>query len=405
MRKNLCLLLWCFLAWSCSKEYQEHTSSLVNALQQHLSKADFNSLDRQSIRVYTYRDQRIFRARIQQRELVVLLTAQNKVREGRIIDFNFKDPSTATGRVTIQDIDGSPIQSHDIVLGRVVPSLVQPLTKEYNAVQTNTKTICTDCTLPEVIVATVHRKGESSSAFFYSMSWLFGTSWGYTTYLPIYVDGGGGGSPIEVDPPIGNPDPIDPKKYTDCFEQVNDQLATYSMTIYSDIPADQDAGVVFDLKAHYAGHTFIELNKSNPYNSVRQVFGFYPGSMWGALSGNNTASKIVDDSEHEYQASYTISLSRPQFVAAVQRIQQLYGHSYHISNFNCTDFAMSVFHAAGGQMLLNPQYNIPVYGNSSGNNTPNGVYEQIAAMQAAGVTGATANGNKNYGPHGKGPCH
>ena len=403
MRKNLCWLFWCFLLWSCAKEQNQRPHHLLTLLQQHLRPSDFQSLDRQSIQVYPYQGQRIVRARIQDREMIAILNTHYDIAEGRILQFDFDDVSNATGLITIWPLDGSEKQTKRIVGGRVVTSETRLLHRS-NGVELDTKTICDDCTLPEVIVATVHRQGESSSAFFYSMSWMFGSSWGYTTYLPFYVDGGGGG-PVEVDPPLGNPDAIDPKKYTDCFNKVSDQLATYSLTLYSDIPVDQDAGVVFDLKAHYAGHTFIALHKSNPYASIRQVFGFYPGSFWGAISGNNTASKIVDDSEHEYQASYTISLSPSQFAAAVQRIQQLNGHSYHISNFNCTDFALSVFHAAGGQMLLNPQYNIPVYGNSSGNNTPNGVYEQIALMQAAGVTGATANGNKNYGPHGKGPCH
>jgi hypothetical protein len=404
MRKNLCWLFWCFLLLSCTKEQNLRSDHLLTLLQQHLRPSDFQSLDRQSIQVYPYQGQRIVRARIQDREMVAILNTHHDIAEGRILQFDFDDTSNATGLITIWPLDGSEKRTEYLMQGRVVNTMGTETPVQSNSIEKNTKTVCTDCTLPEVIVAAVHHQGESNTAHFYSMSWLFGSSWGYTTYLPIYVDGGGGGAPVEVDPPLGNPDAIDPKKYTDCFDQVSDQFATYSMTIYADLPVDQDAGVVFDLKAHFAGHAFIALHKSNPYASVRQVFGFYPGSRWGALSGNNTVSKIVDDSEHEYQASYTITLSNTQFSAAIQRIQQMNGHSYHISNFNCVDYVLSVFQAAGGNFQLNTQYNIPVYGSSSGNNTPNGLYEQIAGMQAAGVTGATANGNKNYAPHGKGPC-
>lgn len=402
MRKHIFIGILVVLLIGCSKQSIESSDGLLLKLKTLLSPQDFIRLQPESIVVHAFgkQQQKIVRARLYDKEMVAVLSSSGQIIEGRLLDFDIASRLENTGTVTVWNLDGSLLKTAHFIQGRMIPSQ-HPI---QISPQSTGKTACTDCTIPEVIVAASYKNGETHHLTYYSMSWLFGSSWGYTTYMPVYADGGGGGGPVELDPPLGNPDKIDPKKYTDCFDQIGNEMATYSMTIYSDLPADQHPGTVFDHKAYYAGHSFIELNKSNPFNSARQVFGFYPGSRFGALSGGNTTSKIVDDSGHEYQASYTITVSQSQFNAAVQRIQQLNSQYYNITNFNCVDFALSVFQAGGGHFSLQTQYNIPVYGSSSGNNTPNGLYEQIATMHAAGVPGTTANANKNYGPNGKGPC-
>jgi len=402
MRRFIFLVLLLSLIMACSKQFNNSEPDIYNQLSSFLSTSDFSTLDRKGIYVYPVGNAgiKLVRAKLKGRELLVILTSSGRIQDGRILQFAFTPSDQLSGTIRVWNLEGGFLFKQDYQNGYALRS-DNPIQVGRQSIG---KTECTDCTIPEVIVATSYKNGESHTMTFYSLSWLFGSSWGYTSYLPIYTDGGGGGGPTELDPPIGNPDKIDPKKYTDCFDQISSDLATYSMTIYSDLPADQHPGTVFDHKAYYAGHSFIELNKSSPSSSARQVFGFYPGSRFGAISGGNTTSKIVDDSGHEFQASYTVTITQNQFNAAIQRVLQLNSQSYNITNFNCVDFALSVFQAGGGNMNLQTQYNIPVYGSSSGNNTPNGLYEQIAAMNAAGVAGTTANANKNYGPNGKGPC-
>lgn len=403
MRKSFFLVV--LLGWliACNKESTPTETDLYSLLSSVLSSTDYSLLNRKTIQQYPLGNgkQKIVRALLNDKELVVLLSSSGRVQEGRILRFTFTSKEGLNGSIEVWNLNGSYLYTQSFINGYARGN--HPIVQQQ---QSTSKTECSDCSLPEVIVAASYHNGEASSVTFYSLAWLFGGSWGYTTYLPVYSDGSGGGvGPIELDPIPSIPDKIDPQKYTDCFDQVSNDMATYAMTVYADLPADQQPGIVFDHKAYYAGHAFISLEKSNPFESVKQVFGFYPGSRWGAISGGNTASKIVDDSGHEFQASYTITVSQPQFNAAIQKLLYLNNHYYNISNFNCVDFILQVFQAGGGNFQLQTQYNIPVYGNSSGNNTPNGLYEQIAAMQAAGVPGTMANSNKNYGPIGKGPCY
>lgn len=408
MRKILSIFIVFLFIFGCTKVEKTDSHFLIPQLKSQLRYRDFQLLDQQSIVIYSFKDKEILRARVGDKELVALFSSDHLLIQGKLLAFDFQTKKIATGIVAVYQLDGSLISKQELESGRVV-SHDHTLQLQSNSLKRDEKTDCTDCTLPEVIVAASYKNGETNYISFYSMMWLFGSSWGYTTYMPMYSDaggvgGGGGGAPVEVDPPAKNQNKIDPKKYTDCFNQVSSELATYSMTIHADLPVDQDAGIVFDPESYFAGHAFIELNKSNPSASARQVFGFYPGSRLGAVMGGNTVSKIVDDSGHEFQASYTVTITQNQFNAAVQRILELNGHYYNISNFNCVDFALGVFQSGGGNLSLQTQYNIPVYGGSGGNNTPNGLYEQIAAMQAAGVPGTQANSNKNTGPQGKGPC-
>lgn len=190
-----------------------------------------------------------------------------------------------------------------------------------------------------------------------------------------------------------------------CFDQLGDAYATYTVTIYVDLPIDTDQTKVFDPKSFYAGHCFVELSKSNPYGLVRKVFGWYPGSGIVAVSGIPTKGLITDDGGHEYQASYAITVSSAQFQSALQELESLYDRRYHISQFNCVDFVHRVFTAAGGSIPLPTRYPIHIVGNKTNDHTPNGLFEQIDSLQSVGVTGAKANHKKNFCLFGTGLCN
>lgn len=180
------------------------------------------------------------------------------------------------------------------------------------------------------------------------------------------------------------------------FKLVKGDFSTYSITIYVDLPMDSNSNVLFDPNSFYAGHCFIELSKSNPYRMIRKVVGWYPDQGVMAISGIATKGLVVDDGGHEFQASYQIAVDSSQFEAAVQTLENYQNKNYHISLFNCVDFALGVFNAAGGALELSTRYHIPIVGSRNGDHTPNALFEKIEYMQRVGITGAIANSKKNY---------
>ena len=82
-------------------------------------------------------------------------------------------------------------------------------------------------------------------------------------------------------------------------------------------------------------------------------------------------------------------------------------NKYDIDNYNCTDWAMDVFNAAGGNLQI-PLYDIPGNVPSIGTRMPNGVYNKLKEMKAANQPQA-ANINigfvKGYAGNSTGPCN
>ena len=90
--------------------------------------------------------------------------------------------------------------------------------------------------------------------------------------------------------------------------------------------------------------------------------------------------------------------------AATNQVRTLEQNAYNLSSFNCTDFALTVFNAAGANLTI-PKYQIPAYGSTSGSNTPQGLYNKLMEMGAAGNTGVQTNGAKGYAGTSHGPCN
>lgn len=112
----------------------------------------------------------------------------------------------------------------------------------------------------------------------------------------------------------------------------------------------------------------------------------------------------MDNGGHEYNARYTISVTNAQFQAALNAVQTYSSYDYSITTFNCTDFALEVFNAAGGDLYI-PKYQIPGFPNgTTGSNTPQGLYNKLDQMAAAGYTGIEKPGVKGYGNYSHGPC-
>lgn len=203
--------------------------------------------------------------------------------------------------------------------------------------------------------------------------------------------GGGGGGGIQQDPTSNiatesNSQPgIDITKYIKCFSSVSNQNAVYKVTIYSDIPVNGNPNDLFNFNTGEVGHTFLQLTKTSGSNSVTQNLGFYPQTGWKSIVANSpVTSKMVDNAGHEFNASLTINVDATHFQNALNQMQVEKGFNYDIDNFNCTDFALSVFNAAASTTLYIPQMHIPGGLADDMSNTPQGLYKELSILQSSG---------------------
>lgn len=327
------------------------------------------------------------------------------------------------GKISLPDRNGKPFFNGQMEISNLhreekkVSSIVNGFVMSLhtsniktNGVRTNYD--CSDCTIPEVIVSASYNNGGISWGAWMSFLAMFDGGGSQNDYLLIDYGGGGGGGGGSAPPPAitidieapENKEKIDPKKYTDCFGTIPDNGATCSITISADLPVDGHPETFFNWTDRSPGHAFIELNKSTPYGSVSQDIGFYPNTSFKVLTGGDIGSKIIDDGGHEYQARYTITVTPAQFQAAIDAINANSSNPYNVSHYNCTDFALAVFNAAGGGLTI-PRHGVPGFEIDGGSNTPQGLYEKISQLKDNGTAGTTKTNNKEYAGPSKGPCN
>ena len=63
-------------------------------------------------------------------------------------------------------------------------------------------------------------------------------------------------------------------------------------------------------------------------------------------------SKIVNDEENKYSAIYSLDVNANQFRSAITKAISLSHNSYNLYVFNCTNYAINVFNAAGGNINI-----------------------------------------------------
>lgn len=260
--------------------------------------------------------------------------------------------------------------------------------------------------LPPVVVTASYGSSGISYADWYNLVEMAGDDgYGYTGYYSPSSGGGGGSAAptmqVDFEAPE-NKDAIDIKKYIKCFGATQEANATYTVTIAVDLPVDNDPSKIFNWSDASPGHTFIELYKNSSAGLVEQHIGLYPNYPWKTVGGGNVSSKVADDAGHEYQAKYTISVSGTQFANALQAASAYSNFDYNVATFNCADYALKVFRAAGGQLNV-PQFPVPEYSDAS--NTPQGVYDAIQGLVMNGNPNAMANAQKQWIGESHGPCN
>lgn len=426
MKKTLYVLLLPILLFSCRKSLEPSDGSadqVRSILQQKLSKADLSIVDYTTVvSAKLSNGHTLYRVAMGKENIVLDIASDGSFVKGNIYQVTGSMVSVNGHKRYSGVFHRSSLSRTDAVSYSIQNGFIKEM-HSYIALATNglqqkVNLECADCTLPEVIVSSSYSAGGIDWASWMSLLSMFDMGSPYDYLVIDWGSGGGGGGGGSYTPPPAvtidpeNPDTkakIDPKKYTDCFGTIPDNSTTlYTVTISSDIPVDGHPEIFYDWDSYSPGHAFIELSKSTPYGSVTQDIGFYPSSAKKFVLLDNSeatsTSKIVDNGGHEYNARYTISVSAAQFQAAINQINSSSSNLYNVGLYNCTDFALGVFNAAGGNLTI-PLHAIPGFEVDGGSNTPQGLYEQISQMKNNGTAGTTTTNNKEYAGSSKGPCN
>ncbi len=425
MKKMMILFSVSLLLFSCRKNListDPAAETMRTILQTQLSEKDLGAVDFSNVRTAKLSNgHTVYLATMQKENIIVDVDGNGAFVKGNIYEVSgsvakvkgapkfsgvFTRSSLQRGQTVHYSIDNGVVKELHTFSGVSVNSVGGGQRVNYE---------CADCTIPEVVVSTTYRSsGGIDWSTWMSLLSMFdmGSQYDYLGY--DFSGGGGGGGGSAPSAPVITIDQenaedkskIDQKKYTDCFGSVPDGSTTlYTVTISSDLPTDGHPEIFYNWSDGSPGHAFIELNKSTPYGGVSQDFGFYPTSSYKLLPLDNSVSlpsKIVDDGGHEYQARYTISVTAAQFQAAINAVNAA-RDTYNVGLYNCTDFALDVFNAAGGGFTI-PRHSIPGFEVDGGSNTPQGLYEKIQSMKNNGAANTTTTNNKEHAGSSKGPC-
>lgn len=133
-------------------------------------------------------------------------------------------------------------------------------------------------------------------------------------------------------------------KIFNCFDEVSDYGASYSIKLCSDVPINRFPTAASNLSLS-VGHTFLVVTKSNGNQSVTKAFGFYPKS---SLPIGDVPSKIQNDGNgvREINASIEMpNITQQQFDIIKNKAINLASLDYAINTNNCSNYAIDVFNS------------------------------------------------------------
>lgn len=226
------------------------------------------------------------------------------------------------------------------------------------------------------------------------------------TYAGHYIDvnysyGGGGGNSGVSEVELDNSESAtaeDISKIFNCFSNISDAGATYSLKVCSDIPDNNNSYTGFD--DHLSpGHTFLVLTKTNGLQSVTKAFGFYPSTGYKSLTFLPVNEKIVNDANHEINASLEMkNLTQNDFNLIKTKAIADALKKYDLDNFNCSDYALGIFNTVRptNPITITPfvvfftLYSPPITYTATIKNTPQMLFKKLADIAEEG-TGEAAN--------------
>lgn len=174
----------------------------------------------------------------------------------------------------------------------------------------------------------------------------------------------------------------------ECFNNVPDNGSTvYNVKLYTELADKNRPGALLN-SSLIPGHTFITMTKTNGAITVSETFGFYPESATKASFQLPVKSMVVDNQDHAYDASLTMTVTANQFTAMMNTAVNKAKNKYDMTEYNCTNFALDVFNQ-GRSTSLNVPDNIGIITGKNYGKTPTGLYEVVKNMQTNGVNGAS----------------
>jgi hypothetical protein len=450
MKPVYSLIIFVLIFYSCKKEVTQYPGNsffetVKKELSDRMSRDDYTSLDFSrvvlnkvdSVGLYFVRIP--FRGKGINKNFVIVRTLKSgSVLDGRIVNLSGDVVEAGQGPVKKREWEGTISLSSLNRIKGFSSGVHKGYIGAFHPAQNAREAVYGSDELPEVVVVAYV---SSASGIDYS-TWLCLTSLIYNSGEGGYVtdgyygslDGGGGGSYggtsggsyggtaggsygvsvdqtmlVDVDTYVDHP-AIDVGQYLKCFGTIPDQGASCSVEIFTDIPVDSDPSKLFNYQTRSPGHTFLQLRKSSADGTqvIVQNIGFYPQSNWTkVLDSNPIDSKIVDDGDHEFNASLKMNLSSTAFSSVLGKIQELSSLKYDMDEFNCTDFALEVFNYVRTPLQV-PQYAIPGAMGTNPSNTPQGLFVKLKEMQAnrdPEVANISLPGVKGWVAYSKGPCY
>lgn len=166
--------------------------------------------------------------------------------------------------------------------------------------------------------------------------------------------GGGGGSNVDIIIPPDAPEyhdisefepPVSLQSLFNCFAQIPDAGATYTVKLCVDLPVNGFWQAPFNLGAS-PGHTFLTLTKTNGSQTISQSVGFYPIGSGGNPVNPNATGRFKNNGNppHQYNAAITdYNVSANQFSMVMNNLLSHENDTYNLNNNNCTTIALNTF--------------------------------------------------------------
>ena len=156
--------------------------------------------------------------------------------------------------------------------------------------------------------------------------------------------------------------------------------AEYSVTVCADLPVNNNPRCVY--KKGEPGHVFLILSKRNPLTAevITRSFGFYPRVAVTFLV-KKVRSKILDNSNRQYDASVEKKLTADEFALILQKCKELSKKKYNLKKYNCYEYVLEVFNSLPGiEKLPVTKVKFPFIFGRGG--SPCGLYRDLKKLSA-----------------------
>ena len=431
MKKKFTMLLLSVSLLCCKKQSEVTDSSsdlkaeVYALLKDSMSVSDFNHLHWSAATVTSVQDDDVSLLRIPislqpncSEFVLILLRAERVVSNSRIIKLIMNSNGDKlspgfNGKIEISTLRRTPLMKSRVING-YFENDVRVLSPAMNSREESLAS-------PPNVINTFEPYKANTSVW---MDWFSLTGTAQVRKAVSYINvtaepnsGAGGGGlnyeePLVIDfePPAESLKPIEIEKFLKCFNDLPDAGAICSIEILADIPVDTNPNLLFDWTIGSPGHVFLQIKKTSGNKTVTQNIGFYPVTGWKTMiTPAPVNGMFVDNGKHEFNAGCKQDISPDDFKKTLDHISYLARFiKYDIDEYNCTDFALSVYNIIRiSDPLEIPKYDLPGAFTPFGSSTPQGLFNKLKSMKQSGTDASNINipGVKGWVSESNGPCN